>query len=226
MPAALKQPAAKPKIRRHKNPGLRHRCITICSSEKTKLQELEHLKKRCFQCQDTPKQPGTSPAARNPPLTPPDPQQTRKKGHITLPYVGHVTGALARTIRKAGVTVHMKPYNNIRSHLVRPKDKVPKEGKSRVIYQIKCGDCPASYVGETARQLKEQVAEHLKITSSPMREHLPQAEHSFTTEEVSVLHQEPEGCRRGVAEAIHFHRESPSPNRDRGRHNLPAIYRR
>ena len=164
-------------------------------------------------------------SCHKPPTVPRDPQQPLKKGHVTLPYVGHITDALARTIRKAGVAVHLKPYNTIRSHLVHPKDKVTKEDKSGVIYQIKCGDCPASYVGETGRQLKERVVEHRKKKSSPVGEHLAQTSHTFSQEEVSVLHHESEWFKRGVAEAIHINRETPSLNRDSGRHNLPAIYR-
>ena len=160
-----------------------------------------------------------------PPTVPRDPQQTTKKGYITLPYVGPVTEALARTIRKAGVAVHLKPFNTIRQHLVHPKDKVTQEDKSGLVYQIKCGDCQASYVGETGRQLKERVTEHRKKKSSPIGEHLGQASHAFSSEDVSILHQEPDWFRRGVAEAIFINREAPSLNRDSGRHNLPAIYR-
>ena len=135
-----------------------------------------------------------------------------------------MTEALDRTIRKAGFTVHLKPFNTIRRHLVHPKDKVISEDKLGLVYHIKCSDCPASYVGETGRQLKERVTEHRK-KSSPIGEHLCQATHSFSTADVSILHQEPDWFRRGVAEAIYINREAPSLNRDSGRHNLPAIYR-
>ena len=135
---------------------LRHRCDVICSTEEAKLQELEHLKK-VLSVSGYTKTSWDIVCREKPPTVPRDPQQTRQKGHVTLPYVGHVSDALARTIRKAGVAVHLKPYNNIRSHLVRPKDKVPKEDKPGVIYRIKCGECSASYVGETGRQLKDRV---------------------------------------------------------------------
>ena len=203
---------------------LRHRCDTICSTEEAKLQELEHLKKVLTVSGYT-RSAWNAASRQKPPTVPRDPQLTKQKGHITLPYVGSVTDALARTIRKAGVAVHMKPYNSIRSHLVHPKDKVTKEDKSGVIYRIKCGDCTASYVGETGRQLKDRVAEHRKQKSSPLGEHLHQTTHAFANEDVSVLHHESEWFKRGVAEAIHINRETPSLNRDSGRHNLPAIYR-
>ena len=160
-----------------------------------------------------------------PPTVPRDPSETRKKGHITLPYVGHVTDALARTIRKAGVAVHLRPYNSIRSQLVHPKDRVRKSEVCGSVYKVECADCPASYVGETERELKFRVAEHHRLKSSHVCQHLVQAKHTFNDEGVSVLHREPDYFKRGVAEAIHIDRETPSLNRDRGRHTLPSIYR-
>ena len=32
------------------------------------------------------------------------------KGSITLPYVGNATEAIASIMRKAGITVHLRPY--------------------------------------------------------------------------------------------------------------------
>lgn len=135
-----------------------------------------------------------------------------------------MTDAISRTIRKAGVAVHHRPFNTIRSHLVHPKDKVPKDERTGVVYQIQCGDCDATYVGETERSLRKRVSEHHR-SSSPVGEHLQHRKHSFSDQEVSVLHQEADWFRRGVAESIHITQEEPALNRDRGRHTLPAIYR-
>jgi len=138
--------------------------------------------------------------------------------------VGPVSQAIARTIRKAGVTVHLRPYNTIRASLVHPKDKVPKGEKAGLVYQVKCGDCSASYVGETERKLNQRISEHHR-SSSPIGHHLEWNHHSFSDSEVSILHQESDWFRRGVAEAIHIEEEGPILNRDRGRHTLPVIYR-
>ena len=97
--------------------------------------------------------------------------------------------------------------------------------KCEVVYHIKCSDCTATYVGETGRALRERVAEHQKKADSHMKQHLIQARHSFSDEGVSILHQEPDYFKRGVAEAIYIDSETPSLNRDRGQHELPAIYR-
>ena len=122
------------------------------------------------------------------------------------------------------MAVHLRPYNSIRSRLVHPKDKITKDEKAGLVYHIKCGGCDASYVGETERNLKKRVSEHHR-SSSPVGAHMERNQHSFSKEEVSVLHQEPDWFRRGVAESIHIAMRQPVLNQDRGRHTLPAIYR-
>ena len=196
---------------------------TICSSEEAKLREIDHLKK-VLSVSGYTKSACVTATKPKAPTVPQDPGTTRYRDRITLPYVGHLTGAICRTIRKTGVSVHLKPYNTIRSRLVHPKDKVPEDERAGAVYQIQCSDCDAAYVGETERSLRKRVSEHHR-SSSPVGHHLNQRRHSFSEREVSILHQEMDWFRRGVAEPIHITRESPTLNRDRGRHTLPAIYR-
>ena len=202
---------------------LHHRCQTICSDPKAKKAETLHLKKVLSVsgytkgAWDTALQPKTPKVAQ-------DPNRNPSKGSVTLPYVGHLSDAVARVLRKSGVSVHMKPYNTLRSKLVHPKDKVEPKDKTGVVYHIKCKDCDSSYVGETERALKKRLKEH-KRSSSPVGHHMMYNTHEFEAENVTVVHQEQGWFRRGVAEAVHISRIDPNLNRDRGRHNLPVIYR-
>ncbi len=202
---------------------LYHRCNTICSSATAKEGEINHLK-RVLSISGYTKDAWLTATKPRTSTVPVDPDRTPSKGSITIPYVGPLSEAMARVIRKAGVSVHMRPFNTIRSKLVHPKDKVKKEDKSGIVYHIQCSDCEASYVGETERSLKKRVAEHHR-SSSPVGHHMQYNQHSFTTENVSVIQQEPGWFQRGVAEAIHISRRDPNLNRDRGRHLLPPIYR-
>ena len=202
---------------------LHHRCNTICSSQEAKLQEIDHLKK-VLSISGYTKSAWVTATKKKAPTVPQDPNRNKPKGSIPLPYVGPMTDILCRTIRKAGVTVHLRPYNTLRGRLVHPKDKVPKDEKAGVVYQIKCGNCEAAYVGETERSLRKRVSEHHR-SSSPVGHHLEDRRHSFSDQDVSVLHHDANWFRRGVAEAIHIAKELPTLNRDRGRHTLPAIYR-
>ena len=202
---------------------LHHRCNTICSSEEDKLKEIQHLKKVLSFSGYT--RSAWVTATRPHKSNPPSQRKERKiKGSITLPYIGNISNTISRIIRKAGVQVHLRPYNTIRGHLVHPKDKITKGDKAGVVYHIKCSDCESHYIGETERKLKKRIHEHHR-SGSPVGQHHQETSHSFSEKEVEVLHQEPNWFRRGVAEAIFIAKEKPDLNRDRGRHTLPAIYR-
>ena len=202
---------------------LHHRCKTICSTEEDKLQEVEHLQKVLSISGHT--RSAWVTATRTRKKTPAPASKDRNiRGSITLPYVGNVSNAIARVMRKEGIQVHLKPHNTIRSHLVHPKDKIPKDDKAGVVYHLKCNDCESHYIGETERKLRKRIHEHHR-SSSPVGQHTKDTHHTFSEKEVSVLHQEQDWFRRGVAEAIYIDKERPDLNRDRGRHTLPAIYR-
>ena len=202
---------------------LHHRCKSICTTEEGKIQELEHLKKVLSISGYTRSAWVTAikPKKKHPtPLR----KERNIRGSISLPYIGNVSNAVARIIRKAGIQVHLRPHNTIRRHLVHPKDRVIKEEKAGVVYHIKCAQCDSHYIGETERKLKKRLHEHHR-SSSPVGQHTQETQHTFSDKQVSVLHEESDWFRRGVAEAIHISREQPDLNRDRGRHTLPAIYR-
>ena len=80
-------------------------------------------------------------------------------------------------MRKAGVRVHLRPYNTIRSHLVHPKDKIKKEDKAG--YKIECSECEAKYVGETEWTLKKRITEHHR-NSYPVGHHMEYQRHFFS----------------------------------------------
>ena len=204
---------------------LHHRCMTLCSSEEAKISELDHLKKVLSVSGYTKAAWNTATAVSHRRAHRQNTDNTaRVKGSVTLPYAGPVSEAIARNIRKTGVMVHLRPTNTIRSRLVHPKDKLDRLEQAGVVYKIKCNDCPETYVGETERRLQQRFNEHRRA-SSPVGRHVEDQGHSIDEESVSVLHKETDWFRRGVAEAVHIQRETPSLNQGRERHILPAIYR-
>ena len=81
--------------------------------------------------------------------------------HVTIPYIQGVSEAVTRILSNINVQVHMKPFRTLRKILSHPKDRIPDDDKSIVVYKINCRDCDASYVGETGRALKmTRVSEH------------------------------------------------------------------
>ena len=82
------------------------------------------------------------------------------RSRVTIPYIQGVLEAVTRILLDINVQVHMKPFRTLRRILSHPKDRIPDDDKSSVVYKINCRDCDASYVGETGRALKTHVLEH------------------------------------------------------------------
>jgi hypothetical protein len=135
---------------------------------------------------------------------------------------------MRRVMHQYGVQVFFKPVNTLRQLLVRPKDPLEKERVIGLVYQIKCQDCEASYVGETERALKARFMEHRRPSSagSEVSRHLhtDSKGHSVSLEGTNILCVEPKYFERGVKEAIHIRKLKPSLNRDGGRYQLPSIW--
>ena len=202
---------------------LTHRANTICSTQEAKDKETNHLKK-VLTISGYKKWAWNSPGGRKSNTASQQPvKQHQRKGHITIPYVGGVSDALSRKIRKLGVAVHSKPSNTIRSQLVTPKDKTSKLDKAGIIYRIDCQDCNQHYVGETERPLQKRLTEHKK-DSSPVGAHLHAEQHQFSADNVNILDRENKWFQRGVKEAIYIAATNPPLNRDRGRYTLPPVY--
>ena len=51
--------------------------------------------------------------------------------------------------------------NTLRSFIRRGKNDLEHVQKQNVVYRISCEDCDASYVGQTKRQLKTRLHEHV-----------------------------------------------------------------
>ncbi|XP_072023436.1 uncharacterized protein [Amphiura filiformis] len=202
---------------------LTHRAKTLSSDSTLLEKELDHVKKSLSICGYT-KWTWTAPSSKR---RDPKPRrnETPSKGHVSLPYVQGVTEAINRKIRSAGVTVHVKPSNTIRSMVVSPKDKVKTLDRTGSIYQIQCKDCPSQYIGETERALGKRVSEH-KREPSPVGGHMKAARHSFDPGEVKVLDSDSRWFQRGVKEAVYIAASEPDLNKDQGRHPLPAAYKR
>ena len=109
-----------------------------------------------------------------------------------------------------------------------PKDSRAKEQVVGPIYEIKCEDCDASYVGETERSLKARFSEHRRpsTVSSEVSKHIhtDQPNHNIKLDNTKILSVESKWFDRGVKETIYIRARNPSLNKDGGRYNLPPIW--
>jgi len=83
-----------------------------------------------------------------------DPEPSKKRG-ISIPYVSGLSEKLQRIFRQHDVPVYFKPGNTLRQKLVHPKDKMPTQKQSNVVYEIQCSEtkCKERYIGETKQPL-------------------------------------------------------------------------
>jgi len=66
----------------------------------------------------------------------------------SLTYFGNISSHLARIFAPLNITCSFKTINTLKRHLVKVKDKVCPL-LSYGVYEIKCTECPAVYVGQS-----------------------------------------------------------------------------
>ena len=144
---------------------------------------------------------------------------------LGLLYIQGLYEQLSRTYQSHGVYLFHKPSNTIRSMLVHPKDKTPKEKLCGTIYHITCDDDTLhTYIGETERPLSVRFKEHCKLDKpTGVRYHCNATGHSVSMDNLRVIDREQDWLKRKVKEAIHIKQRAPSMNRDQG-YQLPPIY--
>ncbi|BHF76767.1 hypothetical protein SprV_0501986600 [Sparganum proliferum] len=120
------------------------------------------------------------------------PNRTDTKVWRALPYVKNVSEPVGRLLAPLGVGVAHRPEATIRRQLMKPKDPLPRQETSGVVYRIWCSCGQSNYVGETGRQLQTRVAEHAAAVrrndaSSQVAAHSTGSGHTFKFDEAEIL---------------------------------------
>ena len=68
--------------------------------------------------------------------------------YASVPYIKGTSERLQREFKSYEVTLVHKPFNSLRSQLVRVKDKTENLKKCGTLYHIHCEQCDKDYVGE------------------------------------------------------------------------------
>ena len=202
--------------------SLTHRATTITTRPEDLDTEMHHLRK-VLKVSGYPDWVHHAPSCRKKSPHPSSERKTKSLGHVTLPYVGGVTEALSRKMRKLGITTHARPLDTIRRRLVAAKDKDDTTELCGVVYHLECANCDNQYIGETERPFKKRLSEP-KRDSSPVGLHMKATGHHLAEDKTRILDRDDRWFQRGVREAIHIRSRSPSLNRDQGRHHLPRVY--
>nr|VZI41452.1 unnamed protein product [Spirometra erinaceieuropaei] len=163
------------------------RVETHCSEPEDKIAELQYLR-RVFKAN------GYSRNFVNRCISKMDerPSCTDTKVWRALPYVKNVSEAVGRLLAPLGVGVAHRAEATIRRQLMKPKDPLPRQETSGVVYPIGCSCGQSNYVGKTGRQLRTRMAEHAAAVrrndaSSQVAAHSTGSGHTFKLDEAEVL---------------------------------------
>ncbi|BHF75361.1 hypothetical protein SprV_0501845700 [Sparganum proliferum] len=150
--------------------------------------------------------------------------QPKPKCWRAVPYIAGLSEEFARLVSEFGIGVAHRPEATIRRQLMQPKDPIPINQKSGVIYRIDCNCGQASYVGETGKQVRTRLREHeLAVRRndklSLVAAHASTPGHAFDFECVRILGQSDNRVARLLQEAWHSNEDTINRHID-----LPIAY--
>jgi hypothetical protein len=135
--------------------------------------------------------------------------ETNKK-IIVLPYIHNVSEMVTSAFNKKEVMIGYRVLNKLTGFIKRHKDETTVDSSNNVVYKICCKDCDASYVGQTKRQLKTRLNEHIKNSSlntlkhTVITEHTLEYNHTFDWQNKKILDFETNYYKRLISEMIHI----------------------
>ena len=145
-------------------------------------------------------------AKPKPPREPEEPPTST----VYIPYVAGLSEDLRRICKKHNIRTIFKTPSTLRHQLMKVKDTDPMVKRSGVVYQIPCGGCGQSYIGETKRPLETRLKEHIAATTrgeidkSAIAEHAWICQHQPLWKETRVLDVAVNNTILLIKEAMHI----------------------
>ncbi|XP_024891393.1 uncharacterized protein LOC112467144 [Temnothorax curvispinosus] len=150
--------------------------------------------------------------------------------YFTIPYVPQLTEKYKNLTKDLNVKLSYFSLNKLNRYIRVHKDTLPSTSHRKVVYKIDCGDCEASYVGQTGRQLLTRIKEHDShirrncTGHSVITDHRLEHKHEFKWNDVKILDQEPSLSKRLISEMIYIKRQKDGLNLQTDTENLPETY--
>lgn len=141
---------------------LMKRARVVCSSEDALQKELRHLKE-VFKTNNY-KETFVQCLLDRPPKVATSTEEEDQATIAAIPYIKGTSETLARILQPYNIKVAHKPMCTLRTVLTKVKDPTPPERRKGAIYKVKCAECPATYIGETGRNLTTRIKEHKRST--------------------------------------------------------------
>ena len=139
-----------------------------------------------------------------------DIQEEEIRMSINLPYIESTREKLRRILRSHTIRSTFYTENTLPKLLCKPKDRVAKEDKNNIVYEIDCSNCKVVYFGESKRSLKSRSDEHKRSVrncecdkNEIAGKHCWEADHSFSWDQKKVVDRESALIPRKIKETIH-----------------------
>ncbi|BHF80965.1 hypothetical protein SprV_0702409400 [Sparganum proliferum] len=118
--------------------------------------------------------------------------RTDPKFWRAIPYIKNASEAVSRLLASLGVGAAQRPEATMRRQVMRPKDTLPRQETSSVVYRIWCSCGQGNYVGDTGRLLRTRIAEHVAAVrrndaNSQVAAHSTRPGHTFKFDEAGIL---------------------------------------
>lgn len=133
-----------------------------------------------------------------------------------LPYVSGTTDRIARLLATANIKTVFTADRKIGEMLRSVKDRIPLEEKG--VYEVPCGDCEKTYVGQTSRHMSTRLREHRRAvdqgqSTSSLFQHFEKTAHTIDFDGIKSLAAVSHYTARTIREAIEIERRPHNMNK-------------
>lgn len=135
----------------------------------------------------------------------------RINNFVTIPYIHGLGEKLSKYLRNHEFKVAYKPVNKIKDILfTKTKDPIPKNKNTNVVYEVPCGACNKSYIGETSQFLTKRLEQHKynvktkNISGTGLSQHTVEEGHIFDFDKTKILDQISNSYKRLTAETFYI----------------------
>lgn len=148
---------------------------------------------------------------------------------FVFPYINITSNRFKFLIKKYHFSMAHTIHNKLNCFIKRHKDALDKFSQNDIVYKISCGDCNATYVGHSKRQLKTRVEEHRSsvrrgCSKSVIFDHCSSHNHNFDWDGVEICDIEHSYKKRLISEMIFIKRQSFGINIQNDTDSLPTLY--
>ncbi|XP_023311228.1 uncharacterized protein LOC111691923 [Anoplophora glabripennis] len=145
-----------------------------------------------------------------------------------LPYIKGTTDKISKVLKKHKIETVFNTDRKIGNILPSAKTKIPLEGQG--VYQIPCGDCEKSYIGQTNRRVQTRREEHRNAVeknqaTSSLAQHAKNTGHKINFEETRIIANIEHKTKRIIREAIEIEKHTKNLNTRDDTQRLPIAWK-